>query len=160
METLAVTRRISRATLVLLVVLAVGCTDEPTAETSAGKTPQAERTRWEKAHIRDYRWSIYVGCFCDSGTATIKVANGKPVEARQEAGPFAIEKDERFGLIPLTIEDLFDRLDDAYASGADVVDVTYDSAYGFPSELRVDPSRMTADDEMEYSVRSFEPTTT
>jgi hypothetical protein len=141
---------------VFLVLLGAACAHASGAQTSSSNTAKAHRAQWEAANVTDYTWSIYVGCMCDPGTAIVKVVDSKPVDARENGQTFSIEKDEKFGLIPLTVDELFDQLDQAYSTGADTVDVSFDPTLGFPSELRVDPSRITSDDEIEYRVEGLE----
>src|SRR4029453_16761563 len=93
---------------------------------------------WETAGISDYTWHIYVGCFCDSGTSTVKVVDGKPVELLVAGKRSSIQIDQEHGVIPLTIEDLFDVLDEAYAKDAQVIHVTYDQDFGYPTDIYID----------------------
>jgi Family of unknown function (DUF6174) len=118
--------------------------------------------------VSDYIWSVYVGCFCDSGTSTVEVVDGKPVDLRVHGEQSSIERDTEHGIIPLTMEDLFDVLDEAYAHDAQVVQVTYDPKLGYPTEVSIDPNYgcqtplgdgkycTVSDDEIQYSVKSFE----
>jgi hypothetical protein len=98
----------------------------------------------------------------------MKVVNGEPVDLRWGGKPTSIDKDEEDGIIPLTVENLFDVLDEAYAKHAQTVRVTYDPDLGYPTRVSIDPNFgcqsplpdgkfcTVSDDEMQYTVQSFE----
>jgi Family of unknown function (DUF6174) len=91
--------------------------------------------------------------------------DGEPVDLRVDGEPASIQLDEGKGFIPLTMDDLFDVLDEAYANHADVVQVSYDRDLGYPMEISIDPNYGcqnpedncgVSDDEIEYTVKSFQ----
>ena len=158
--------------LVLLVVSSCAQATPRGEVAGEGNSPadaaEVHRAQWEAAGVSDYTWHVYVGCFCDSGTSTVKVVDGQPVELLVDGEPSSIKLDQEHGIIPLTMEDLFDALDDAYTKHAEVVRVTYDQDLGYPSDISIDPNYgcsdpapdgtycTVSDDEMRYSVKSFE----
>jgi hypothetical protein len=171
-------RWIKGATVVLTLV---SCTAACGAKTSPGgaQTPAAgtaaeHRAQWEAAKVNDYSWSFLMRCMsCGDypGPTLVKVLDGKPVEVRGtdpkgNVDTFSIAKIEDGGFLPLTVDDLFDVLDEAYARNAQVVEVTYDPELGYPTEISIDPNYgcqtpedgcSVSDDETGYSVKSFEP---
>jgi hypothetical protein len=168
--------RLVPAARALGVILLVACScahvsdggDLPGTGRSNSDVARESRAKWEAADVSDYTWQIYVGCFCDSGTSTVKVVDGQPVDLRVDGEPSSIGSDREHGIIPLTMEDLFDVLDEAYAKHAEIVRVTYDADLGYPTDAFIDPnygcadplpggkSCTVSDDEMQYTVKSFE----
>jgi len=135
---------------------------------SPADAAQTHRAQWEAAGVSDYTWRVYVGCFCDSGTSTVKVVGGQPVDLMVDGRPSSSEQNREHGIIPLTMEDLFDALDEAYADHAQDVEVTYDRDLGYPTDISIDPNYgcqtpnadgsfcTVSDDELQYTVKSFE----
>ena len=132
---------------------------------SPADTARAHRAQWEASGISDYTWRVYVGCFCDAGISIVKVVDGKPVDLLVHGEPASIKLDQEQGYIPLTMEDLFDVLDEAYAEHAQTVKVTYDENLGYPTDISIDPNYgcqtqadgcVVYDDETQYTVKSFE----
>jgi len=60
-----------------------------------------------------------------------------------------------------TIDELFQQLRDVYqgkstfGQKAERVDVTYDSTYGYPSDIFIDVSTLIADEEQGWTVTNF-----
>ena len=163
---------------VAFVFLLASCSHASVADVGvAADAAQTHRAEWEAAHINDYAWSVTVRCMaCGDwpGPSQITVKNGKPVQLlgtdyKGHVEPLSISKDEEGGMIPLTVEDLFDVLDDAYARQAQTVEVTYDPQLGYPTEINIDPNYgcqsplpggkfcTVSDDESGYSVQSLDP---
>jgi hypothetical protein len=61
----------------------------------------------------------------------------------------------RVALFP-DVEGLFDIIDDAIERRAAQLLVQYDPDLGHPITIRIDYSRLTADDEVEYLISDFE----
>jgi hypothetical protein len=59
----------------------------------------------------------------------------------------------------LTVEALLELLQDAYARGAERVDVTYDPEWGYPTSLYIDYDARIADEEVGYEVATLEALT-
>ena len=160
--------RLKFAQVAVAFVLAAACTGKTSdARTSTGRiADEGHRSLWKSANINDYSWSVFVDCLtCGDfpGGFDVTVVDGEPVDLRGtdfrgEVQKLSIAKDEKDGLVPLTVEELFDRLDAAYASNAEVINVDYDEALGYPRHVAIDPSRTTSDDEIEFTVKSFQPT--
>lgn len=51
-----------------------------------------------------------------------------------------------------TIDDVFQRLENAYNNNAERIDVTYDSQFGHPTSVFIDQSQMIADEEVGYTI--------
>ena len=116
--------------------------------------------------MNDYSWSIAKDCMaCGDfpGWFRMKVVDGRPVGFRGvnshgDVVKLSIATAEKAGGVPLTVDELFDTLDQAYATGAELVEVTYDPTLGYPTHLSVDPSRTTSDDGFSYEVKPLKPT--
>lgn len=95
---------------------------------------QTRRAAWRALGIQDYRIRVGVGCFCPwpQTPAIVEVRHGVAVELRDTTG-------RKFG--PLrepwsvyTVEGLFDAVEQS-ARRSDVVVVTYNARFGYPSYI-------------------------
>jgi Family of unknown function (DUF6174) len=171
-------RLVTSAALGLILLFASSCSHAgaPGVDKTGADVAQTQRARWEAANVKDYTWSVFLSCMACAGPQPWRttVQDGKPVKfvGTDENGnsvPQSIEKDEQNGSVPLTVEDLFDVLDDAYARQAQTVDVIYDPQLGYPTKINIDPNYgcqgplpdgkfcTVSDDEMGYSVKSLDP---
>lgn len=111
------------------------------------------QAQWESQQIGDYTITIEVECFCDPNLVapvTVMVSQGEPFKVLQHGQPMDI--DDIDGFVPLTVEGLFERAEDA--SGGLVVG--FDPDFGFPLDIYDEGDRFTIDDEVGYRVTSFE----
>jgi hypothetical protein len=138
--------------LALVAVLAA-CTKTPPASAGAD---DPHRAAWNAAGLTNYSWKVNLQCFCPKIRYTVTVVDGKPTDVILDGEPTDIGSKRLEGL-PLTVNDLFERIDEAHAKDAVEVDVTYDPDLGYPAHLYVDISRNAADEEIDYTVTSFEP---
>ncbi len=54
-----------------------------------------------------------------------------------------------------TVDQRFEQLRNAYESGADQVNVTYDPQFGYPTSVFIDQSQLIADEEISYSISNL-----
>jgi hypothetical protein len=90
---------------------------------------------------------------------TVEVRDGQIVSMVAADGNEVLDTDPNYAFFAphATIDLLFAEIEQAVKDGAEVVTVTYDDTYGFPAEIAIDISQQMADEEMYYSVTSFEP---
>ncbi|MGZ4454942.1 MAG: DUF6174 domain-containing protein [Nocardioides sp.] len=121
-------------------------TPSPTASPTVGTYPSFAPT--------DYAYTLSVSCFCaDMGQPIrVTVAGGRVVKAvwlGDGRGPGQRAGDPAPRYRWITIDDVIDAANDTHA---DRVQVTWPAGQDWPSEVQVDPSRETADEEVGYSV--------
>ena len=140
--------------LIMLVLILAAC--------SAGGTDfSRNQQKWQDANITHYRFELNISCFCafrDQMPLTIEVRDGQIVHMATVDGTLVLDTDQNYEFYAphATIDLLFAELDAALNGGADSVTVTYDATYGFPTEVAIDYSQETADEEMYYSISGFE----
>lgn len=119
----------------------------PTATPSAGS-----RDRWRSAGSDDYSFTLQLQCYCPTfGDHRVTVVDDRV--ARVEAvGGRESRALERF---EVTIDDLFDLIEQK--DGASSVRADYDSQYGYPTRVEVDPEPNSIDDEYTYLVSDYRP---
>ncbi|MEP6972650.1 MAG: DUF6174 domain-containing protein [Actinomycetota bacterium] len=110
-------------------------------------------SRWYEAPRTEYSMTLTQQCFCSAGTIKVKVRGSYPVKATLDGIPI----DLKHPTSPLTVDDLFLIIFRAEAVGAEQLDVTYDQEWGYPTDIVIDGSGDTSDDELEIHVTSFEP---
>ncbi|MCZ3387283.1 MAG: DUF6174 domain-containing protein [Actinomycetia bacterium] len=143
----------------ILVLSACGANTEPTGTTSGAGEPESSVStdlqqavqRWASVGPVSYRMTLVSSCGERNGLGVFRVTvtpGGTSVEAVDRASD---ETDIK------TIPDLFAFIDETAASGAEVVDVEYDTDLGYPQKIDVDYVVDAIDDEACYTVKDFEP---
>ena len=112
-----------------------------------------ERAKWRLSGIDGYRYELRQNSGPILWRGKITVFGGEVA---------AFETIEQWPLdFPLpdipTIEGLFVRVADAIASLAEVIDVEWDPAFGFPRVCFIDVSKLIADEERGWTVEAFAP---
>jgi hypothetical protein len=126
-----------------------------------GSTSEFDKNlqKWQDAHITHYRYSlniVYFG-YRPFMPITVEVQNGKIISMNDSDGtPFAATDYDYFSPRPVTIDGIFATLEAGLAGDADEVTVKYDPTYSFPTEIYLDYSKGSADDELSFSVSNFE----
>jgi hypothetical protein len=116
------------------------------------------RALWESKAIQHYRFNLKIGCNChwyDLMPLTIEVKNAEIILMVASNGgdiPPYLDTFRKHG----TIENLFDLLDGATSTRVYRLEVQYDSSYGFPTNIVIDPYKMITDDATGYYVTDFE----
>ena len=55
----------------------------------------------------------------------------------------------------LTIEGVFDAIQGAIDQRAAEIDVSYNSTFGYPTDVSIDPSRSLFNDDTQFQIREF-----
>jgi para-nitrobenzyl esterase len=116
----------------------------------------ANLARWRAQGIDDYRMLARNRCyFCDFGTMTITVRDGKITLIEDAAGNDVTNAPRAIAF--RTIDEMFDLIESELQSRAYRLSVGYDPEFGFPSSLYVDNRKEVVDDELGIVLQSFEP---
>lgn len=119
----------------------------------------ANRAKWDSATGGADTYVQYTAqnsCFCPpdyNRPMNIAERDGKIIDATYADTGEAVPSYIRDGL--LTMDERFDQLEEAYLSGSDRIDVTYDPTFGYPSSVYVDRSFMIADEELSYNIQDL-----
>lgn len=140
--------------LITLAIVLAACS-------AGGSEFSRNQQKWEDAQISHYRFELNIGCFCafrDQMPLTVEALNGEVVSMAGSDGSVIAATDPNYELFSkyATIDRLFSELEADLGGGADEVTVTYDSTYGFPSEINIDFIKNAADDELYLSASGFE----
>ncbi len=121
--------------------------------------------KWQDSDISNYSFTLQRNCFClpdATRPVNIEVENGKVKSATfaDTGEPLPAS----FDYNSLSVDDLFKQVGDELDSGAEQVDVKYDSVYGYPTSIFINQSDLIADEEVGFSISNFvnndEPTFT
>lgn len=142
--------------------LAVGCASDDQAQwvvdIPSGNDPAtrsaelgitAARERWNLRRPAAYTFGWQQHCFCtqdDVRPLQVSVAANEVVRASYASDGIAVSA-ERIQYLS-TIDDVFDRLEDAVAQDAFLIRVTFDAELGYPTSVTLDYDERTADDEL------------
>jgi len=141
--------------LLMLVIILTACSFNTASELRENKT------KWEEANIKHYRYSVFIGCFCafmNDMPLTIEVKDGETVSITTKDG-LEINPASTFyeTYIPFsTIDRILLNLEAAITKDADEVAVTYDPVYGYPLDISIDYIKEAVDDEVSYGITNFE----
>lgn len=118
------------------------------------------RDKWKLASIPHYRYNLFLGCFCaftGEMPLTVEVKDGEVISITRADGTPVLITDSNFQIYYpyLTMDRLFSQLETDLAGEADEVTVTYDSTYGFPTEIAIDQIKAAVDDELSIQVSNF-----
>lgn len=142
--------------LLLLALFLAACTAGNGTELSRNQN------KWQKAKIDHYSFALHVGCFCvfrSQMPMTVEVQNNEVVSITDVNGQAVslTDPNSEFILQYATIDRIFSELGSDSVRNADKLTVTYDSTYGFPTEISIDFIELAMDDELYLSVSAFEP---
>ena len=139
--------------IALLALTTVGCTDAFGPEQDA---LAAARARWAQTDASNYVFEFQRSCFCAPDfvrPVRIEVLDGVVNSA------VYVDTEEPIPL-PLTsvptIDDLFDEIGDALEGTAFSVIADYDADMGYPTNVEIDYIENAIDDEMAFTVSSFQ----
>jgi hypothetical protein len=136
--------------VLLATMLAAACADPPATHVAAGP-----RDAWHAAGIDSYTVTVDRMCFCpEVGPLTVTVAGDEVVSVRRRGEEIALD-DPALESWPLTVEDLFDEVDDAERTADDVV-VSYDTELGYPTRIAIDRWKNAVDDEVTFVARDLQ----
>jgi hypothetical protein len=118
--------------LVCIFLVWAGCDDDPASP------PSDNFQRWRARNIHDYTMLQRRDCFCLEGgqTMIVTVRSDTIASVTRFADSTRLEPDRRAWY--MTIEALFNK---ALHPAGDSVVVTYDSTYGFPATLDINPQQ-------------------
>ena len=137
-------------------------TTTPTVAESSDVTAEiaANYQRWQAADIRDYRFSLMVGCYCPMTAMmpfTVEVRDGNVVSVTDANGVVVAtdDPDTGFVLTYATIEGIYAELMSARFSEADKLTISFDPIYSVPATVSADFIELVADDELYLGISGF-----
>lgn len=111
----------------------------------------AERAKWRLGAVAGYTYELRQNMGSISWRGSINVSGGEIASFQTiDLQPPFVEVPE----IP-TIEDLFDRIEQAIGSGAATIDVSWDAKSGVPLSAFIDFDPLLADEEQGWNVESI-----
>ena len=133
----------------MLFLTVLACVFEPGQRQ---KALDDAREKWDENAPSHYRYVEDEWAFAPSdGSVRIEVQDGEIVSA------LIVETDQPAPESrALTIDDLFDKVQDELDGGPDDITVEYDAALGFPASVDVDPISNAMDDEHGFGADWFE----
>ncbi len=113
------------------------------------------RIRWNELGIADYDYRFERVCFC-----TPDFVRPGIISVRAGAIAWVLDPDDASPLdsgLYLTLDELFDEIQDAIDDWADDLLVSYEPTRGYPRSIEIDYFFGLADDEIGYRVSDFAP---
>lgn len=113
--------------------------------------------RWSKYGINDYVITQQLGCFCPArGPFKIFVVNNKIVDVLDISADTLLSKNGYPFTSLKTVIDLFDLTYEIDPDSVADIRIEYNSRFGFPKLISVDPDSIIVDEEYSYYTTSLE----
>lgn len=144
---------------ILTVVVAAGCSIFSVDNKDRQSSLDDSRSRWEGSGVSDYtmRFQRLTSCIICQPTDLIEVrltVRGDTIREVLDLAQNLPFTDFTPGVF-LTVDDLFDFIQEAIDLDAAEIDISYDRILGYPTDITVDISRRFFDDETSFQVREF-----
>ena len=140
---------------IFLLFIILNCTKKTGVIPEDELNLQEQEKKWKKQGITDYEFTSQISCFCQSDYTLPKAVVVKNDEIQSINGvAYANLEYENH----MTIDELFDYIEDRQNKNPVIENLEFDSVYGFPSYIYFDISEMIADDEIGYTITNFIPT--
>lgn len=152
---------VCRMQALLLGLMLAGCSTV-VPEASAGKAVEAPeslgqaKALWGNKNITSYQITVQQTCFCPADLrqpVRVTVLDGKMVGVKGLEQP--IQDKSQLTASRLTIDGLFEFIEQSTQRKVYKLNVDYDALYGFPRRIDYDGHEMMADDEYQYELSDF-----
>ena len=130
--------------MMVVLALGLGACDNPFSPSGPEDLDEARR-HWADERVSSYTFTVSQDCFCVEearGRFRVTVTNGA-VTSITDPATGAPRTASRF--VPLTVEALFDRVEQAVNEGVRELDVEYDPDLGYPVEIEINRSQQAVD---------------
>jgi Family of unknown function (DUF6174) len=109
------------------------------------------RALWASKNLGNYAYTLQRSCFCETGIAKamrLEVRNGTLSSVKYVDSGLDVTENVRPNIFK--IEAFFDLIDATLAKGGTIEPLSFDTAFGYPSRMNVDPIPDAADDGTDY----------
>ena len=124
----------------------------------------SQRTMWDQTRSSDYTYEYNVLCECsDNFGQTVKVTvtagaiesivYAESGDSGKSGDPPVVAGSPRYH----TIDSLFNVIQDAITDEADQLTVSYDSEFGYPTNVEIDYHVNATDDEYTFTANAYSP---
>ncbi len=151
----AVARALSIA---LLALFASGCTiitgPDDEWDREQRDLSRARRT-WSSNFINDYEFVVRRDCYCLMGGVAVRITVLRDVVVAREIDGTSAPLPPGFAYLYPSIDGIFSIVQEAIDTRAYRIDASYDSRYGFPTDVYIDYDRRAVDEEQGYTMLRF-----
>jgi hypothetical protein len=146
------------AVALLLAVAAAGCDNPFDSDQFQREELARARALWGREGGPSYAFTMELQCYCAPGTSlapvVVTVKNGQPVSRIYKTSPATTASAEVFGPYD-TVDELFEVIEDAIDRDANVLQVGYNDAKGFPEVINVAVKGGTSNDQRILFITGF-----
>ena len=131
----------------------VGQTTTPPSQKDDDLARLAEaRDRWDEAAISHYRFVVEENCFCPPLQASVEVKDGEVVAVTPIGDT---DPQLAFDVLGRPVEEWFTQAANWITAGHDRWAVTFDTQFGYPTSMWIDPDLEAVDEEDGYTLTSL-----
>lgn len=150
--------KIIKLVMLCLVALSLSACPPPPLPPEPVNPVQAELNKnmalWEHANLSDYTYTYKRNCFCPpEEEMIITITNGQVTAAFYSPSGTSLPP-ERFNSL-MTIEKLFQVIQEAITQEYDRLKVTYNATLGYPENIITNPNEQATDLGVSYVVSNF-----
>jgi len=114
------------------------------------------RALWDQAGVGSYRFDFLRSCLCQGiEPVTIEVTNDIIVSVINRNTEEILPTEEFTFYV--TVDDLFDAVQDAIQQHVYSVEASFDPVLGYPTRILIDPGRFVSHDEVTMLTSSLQP---
>ncbi|WP_282160036.1 DUF6174 domain-containing protein [Ulvibacterium marinum] len=139
---------------ILTVFLILSCDSD---DASVQNALELNRQKWQRQDIKNYSIQEKHLCFCaglewqifvQDGVKDTVIVSAPYVDYQPYADTFEKAR---------SIEEAFEFIQNFDTNNVDSFEVTYNSKYGYPTEISIDSKKGVADDEITFAYSNFSP---
>ena len=146
--------------LVALLPVLTGCVIFTSETGDLQDALNENRARWDAAAIADYSMRSQRRCFfCGVTFVPVRITvRGDTIDTVTEPDSNTPVSEPVIGTF-LTIDELFDLIQEAITESASVIAIRYDETFGYPTDIDIDFSRSFRNDEALFEISEFQDLT-
>ncbi len=123
--------------------------------------------KWQQSGLTNYTFTVQKTCFCpqsDSLPIQFNIESSQVIDSSYDCSginfirpePLCDERPD--SRLNQTVESLFQIIQGGIDNNADKITVEYNPTYGFPTSIFIDFIELAVDDEVNYQISDFQPT--
>lgn len=120
---------------------------------------EANKEKWQKSGIDDYSYTFQRSCFCTrdmTREVLTQVKNGEAIHSKFKDSGLPLPDELSFNT--LSINDLFNTIENALDKHVEVIKVDYDDKTGQPTSIHIDGKTGMTDDEFSLIAKNLSST--
>jgi len=142
--------------LLIPLVLFLACEDKKELKDASVESVQLAKEKWESNNITSYIFNLSIGCYCWPPTIPLDIKVEDNIITEINGDSLTQSQLENEYWYAKTVNDLFIFIDEYLARNPYQKILQFNSTYGYPETIYFDLEEMMVDEEIGYTISSFE----